>query len=692
MTLPIHLEYLNVAQNGLVFTSPSVTGILQDGDGHGSAVNQAVGYNSFFYNIASLSTWQEYTPIVNFITGQGSLLGTVTLVGQRSATITGTANVFATPNNPSAFITGQGSLSAFAGTISGISSIISGQGSLRQTTTIPFVQKYGCILQVEKYATTNYGTSMTVPASINSSYTTNINVTEDYLLPTSSITASGNIFQPTIIVNGAYVAQNAATDPGGDISATSLYINIQNAGLTNISACDLEGYSFTLDYNGGSFNIISSKTMGNLGDVIDLYGFKGTITTTGQTISNSQAGFVHRGIFGQPKLNRFFEYISNSITTLTPLTTNPAFFNTLVQNWQSASSIARAIAGIAGINFQWLIFDVPVSDFRIEATMSALDALSSMAQRAGGQLRWNGDNSYIVCYPDYFFGYWNPPSCTLVNSDGLSNENYLDMTTGLYGTNPGVLVSYTPKFNAGIKTLPVPTNPSNPQVQQVAKIKTNMTTDDPPLIYDLPFDYDQVFIQILVSPTGDTGGTNSVSINNFVTTDPGQWFEYSFASLASDFVFVSNVGGAYIPQVKVDSRVFPSPNSSVENGNFVMTIACTRKNLPSSPASVAQQAAAAGLSQDHYRFIKTYSGTFSTVFFGSIPVPGMWASATVPNVRLSIPNNSGGYDIKTIGDVTVQGIIESVNFSFPGFITVTVAQYKRLYYSEVPYINYGNQL
>lgn len=557
---------------------------------------------------------------------------------------------------------------------------LSGSGDLSGVIAdFPFSIYYSNILEITEY--------YSIDASVN------LNVIDNYLIPTTNVTAPGNVFEPTIILDGNYLIQNPATDPGGDISQTSLYINIKNAGLTNISACDLEGYSFTLDYSGGNFSIVSSKKMGNLGDVIDLYSFKGTITTTGQSLSNSQAGFTHKGIFGTPKLNRFFQYLMSSNTTMLPLLTNPSFLQTVSDNWQTASQVAQGIASIAGVQLQWLTFDTAVSDFRIEANMTALDAMASMASRVGAQLRWNGQDKYIVAYPDQFFGYWTPPSCSLINSDGLNNENYLDLTTGLYGLNQAILPSYSGTFNSGTKSVGNVTTPTGnfPQVQQVAKVKQKLEIEDPPLIFDLPFDYDKVYIQILVGSNGDTSGTNQVSIHNFITRDPKEFFEFDVLGFANEYVFYTSVGGAYIPQVKVDSKLFPTVNSSIDNGNFVLTIACTRRSLtPTTNVNDTQQQAAQGMSQEKYRFIKVYSGSFSCVFFGSIPIPGMWASALIPNVRLNIPNNFGGYDTVVIGDVLVEGIIESVTFNFPGFITVNVAQYKRLLYNQIPFINYGN--
>lgn len=58
------------------------------------------------------------------------------------------------------------------------------------------------------------------------------------------------------------------------------------------------------------------------------------------------------------------------------------------------------------------------------------------------------------------------------------------------------------------------------------------------------------------------------------------------------------------------------------------------------------------------RYIKTYTGTFSCYFYGTIPLPGMWGSATY------------------CGE-TIEGIIESVSLS-NNILTVQVAQYFKI--------------
>jgi hypothetical protein len=189
------------------------------------------------------------------------------------------------------------------------------------------------------------------------------------------------------------------------------------------------------------------------------------------------------------------------------------------------------------------------------------------------------------------------------------------------------------------------------------------------LVYDLPQDYDEVFVQILIPPGRSIGGASQVTgINNYVTNDTQKWFTYGTATLEggtigtnTEFIFKTDVGGTLIPQVKIDWRVFPN-NESVQNGNFVMTLACTRKGLNVGDALDKKKNDAReilGQQQDAYRYIKTFSGRLNCIFFGAIPMPGMCIDYTLEGVR-------------------VYGVIEQVQFTYPGFITIDVARYARL--------------
>ncbi len=240
-----------------------------------------------------------------------------------------------------------------------------------------------------------------------------------------------------------------------------------------------------------------------------------------------------------------------------------------------------------------------------------------------------------------------------------------------------------------------------------------MTSDDPPVIADLPFNYDKVYIQILLPEGASTGGANLVSLNNFMTNDASQWFEFDTAALTGQvgnntgYIFNAYIGETYIPELKIDYKVFPAVNDSVDNGHFV-SLACSTKSLESvfdQSQQDIQNKLQNNLSSsfEPFKFIKTYTGTFTCQFFGSIPMPGMWGRAVIPGggtVRtidavtgdpvitvvpstLEVPIVRDGVLIPANpGDMVVEGVIESVQFSYPGTVTVTVVQYAKINYSS----------
>lgn len=583
------------------------------------------------------------------------------------------------------------------------------------------------VKDIDKTYTSNLG----VFADINSTVTTDIAVIENYLQPVSNISNPSNPFKPTVVRNGSYLVSNVETNPPNGTSGTSLYINVLNAGLTTISACDLENYNFTLDYGGGSWSMTSTTAMGSLGSIVSIFGLKGTITEAGTVISNSTAGFIYSGIFGNPLLNKQFQYMALSNEILATLVTNASYTRADSTKWISGRSVTAIVATITGISIAWQIPDVPISDFRLENTMTALGAISSVAERAGGQLRWNGNNSYQIAYPDQAYGLWEVPDCSLLLPEGIKQSCFFDLETGgaggtftsVIGNSGGAglqnIISTPSIIDPTTRTLPTTdvgtgsgtSNPADqgtaPQVQQVAKTTKKLTEDDPPLIYDLPYDYDKIYIQILVPANGSTAGTNAVSNRNFITKNPQEFFEYDVSGFGQFFIFTTNIGGVLQPQVLINHQVFASGNDSIDGGNFVLTMACTRKsispklnanNTPNQDkkqledlAKKQEEESKAKLrdiltqTETRIKFVKLCSFSISSVFFGSIPVPGMIGKVTVPGVVLRLPDGS----TKTIGDVVVEGIIESVSFSYPGNISVQLSTYRRINYYEVRFIEYG---
>lgn len=501
--------------------------------------------------------------------------------------------------------------------------------------------------------------------------TTNIVVTPNNLVAVTNASSVSNPFTPTIIVNGVTTVTNPATNPSPTyVDSSTNYVNFGNPGISGTSYCDLNGANFNLDYSGGSFIVTSnnpwlgSTYQANLGKQVEILGFTGTIVDWGRTVSTTEKFYTTSGIFGTPTLNKQFNIITYQSSQYFQFLTNQSnLYSVPPQNsFTTVGGMARAVADLCGISLSFIVPDAPYHDSLSQSGLTGLEALNSLASLVGATLRWNGNNHYTICYPDYYAGLWEVPYEDLIDASGISYEYHLDLGLGVSGA--GVMdLPVNTQFDPSAKDISGQSGISAPQVQQVGKIGKLLTSDDPPVVFDLPQNYDKVYIQILISPGQGTGGANQLGIQNFVTTDPGQWFEFSDTGFSNFYIFQSNVGGYFIPQCKIDHRLMPQ-NDAVQNDNFVLSVAVTTKSLDSSYDSAFKDAQLAyrdlqARIQANIRFIQVYTGTINCNFFGSIPLPGMWGKATY------------------CGE-TVEGIIESVSFSAPNRLSIRVAQYKRI--------------
>jgi hypothetical protein len=110
------------------------------------------------------------------------------------------------------------------------------------------------------------------------------------------------------------------------------------------------------------------------------------------------------------------------------------------------------------------------------------------------------------------------------------------------------------------------------------RVTEKLTEQDPPIIVQLPLDYDEVLLQILVPEGKSLEGENSLGLQNFVTNKPGSAFKFNDIAYANAYIFSTEVGGAHIPQLKLDHRLFPD-NESVNEGNFILTVLVSRKSV-----------------------------------------------------------------------------------------------------------------
>jgi hypothetical protein len=534
---------------------------------------------------------------------------------------------------------------------------------------IPVTEEWGVRVAIEQAEDFYYGTNVRISEAHKDLYGTEIDVQSYNPISVVNATAIDNPFQGSLAVQGTTIYAFPGNPLPSDTSKSNVYFTYRSAGLTGISLCNLYNYGFTLDYGGGHWEATSNIPLGTgpfssppqavittLGQKVQMFGLNATITEAGRVRNNSADGYHAAGIFGNPLLNKQLNLVLFGNNVFQPLMLSPTYRPPSSYVYATVKAAAMALFQKIGANASWSIGDAPYNSTLQEAGQTVGDALNSLASRLGGVIMWDGNNTYRVSYPDVFQGTWNVPDCHVIAAGGLDYTNYEDLETGM------LFSSSLPMFFSGVSAVPTGPNASSmaggtqPFITQIGKVSKKLTSDDPPVIFDLPQDYDKVYIQILVGTTGDTGGSIPIDIVNYVTKDPTQWFEFDVASLGSSYIFKTEIGGTLIPQVKVDQGVMPQPNSSIDNNNFTLSLACSRKNLGKASTAIPADLAA---QQNTYRFFKKQSGRINCMFFGSIPLPGMFATAT-------------------LGNLTVRGIIQSVQFSSPGFLTVDVASFSRL--------------
>lgn len=493
----------------------------------------------------------------------------------------------------------------------------------------------------------------------------------------ATATGGSNPFNSTVAIGGTTII-----GPTAPVAAKTVFVSIPNTGISTVpSWANLYQFGASWDYGGGSFSIASTVPVGNNGQNIQIFGFNGVITrgggADGKEYSSSLKGYKASGIFGNARLNQQINLLVGGTALGAPVVLNPSLLQASQTSWLTAKTISSIVANRCGVAVHWAAQDTSVKDFSLEPGMKGIDVISSMAQRVGATLRWFGNDNYYVAYPNTTVGSFVVPNQALIAQGGISLEPILDLDTGVSGqVNQGMYVisrafttSSTPGGTAGVPLPSAGTN--NPTVTQVAKVSKLLTDDDPALIFDLPFDYDQVYIQILIAPGQSTGGSNGLGIQNFVTTNPQQVFSFSDVGFANPYIFNTLVGNAYIPQVKVDAALMPD-NDAVQAGNFILTVFCTRRGLEGAYEAAQQEAQnnADAVQSRNPQFIKTFQGKINCLFYGVIPLPGMFGSATVD-------------------DFTVSGIIENVTFSPPGLLSLDIARYAKINFVQ-PLNQIGN--
>ena len=518
-----------------------------------------------------------------------------------------------------------------------------------------------------------------VTATFDSSITANLEIVPNSLAAVTNPSSLSNPFLPTVISGGVTYLTNACTAPPPSYTITpqTYYVQYLNSGIGNTTFCDMTNSNLTIDYLGGNFSISSQNPLGvdgtyqgNLSKQVTAYGLQGTITDWGQAVSSNQFTYVTDGIFGPPLMNKQFTVITSGnsrfLTLINDYSSPGLQISGLVEITGSTpgriisiKGVAQAIAQAAGATLSWLITDGVYTNVFNQTGVTALEALGTLASQMGGQLRWDGGNHYTVAYPNYYTGTWTVPASSLLTASGISYKYHQDLAYGINGA--GVLGIPTNLLFGGTPTIPsTDQTVAQEAIQKVATVTKAFTSSDPALIIDLANDVASAKIQILV-PVGQNSG------GQYVTDDPTVWYDLGSPGISNPYVKINKVGNAYVNQLVVDYTLFPNL-AAINNGNFVMSLGVTKNSLSAQFSTTQaeldlQRAELQAKIAANIRFIKTYTGSISCYFFGSLPLPGMWASATYCGV-------------------TVQGIVESVNISGTGIVTINVAQYFRINFND----------
>ena len=536
----------------------------------------------------------------------------------------------------------------------------------------------------------SYSTKLSIPVFEEENSTVNVNITSTYLSPVTTISAmssgslpspvafvtgynvtiftnpisvTSNPFSPTVIMGGSIFATNPSTAPPPDYTITSdtYFIQWLNASIGSVNSCDLLNFDLQFDRLGGtfSFSTISNPNIAN-GSTINLFGFNGTVTGSGPIYTNNQVGYLTRGIFGNRDMNKQLNLLAAGNQVMFAYLTNSLLSTKQIDTLGNFKGAGLAIAHLAGCNLNWNMpgGDIPLVDFTVQEGETAISALGSMAAQFGGSLFWDGGVNYRISPPNQSIGLWEVPDKYLLTGSGISATTLSDISIGTYG--PGFYsVPIVTFFDPRIYGLPETTATDLfPRIQKINNTTKLFTAQDPKWITPLPMDTEEVFLQILTTDTENP--------SKMVTADMGNWFSIGTPRINNSnsrvqYVNTGGANGTLKLQAEIPYTDFPQEVSAVSNNNFVMSIGVSRV----SQQDLFEEAVEARNNQvrnmlakliGSFRYVKSYEGQISSYFFGSIPLPGMYGKATACGQ-------------------TVEGIIESVSFTYPGIITVNVAQY-----------------
>lgn len=524
---------------------------------------------------------------------------------------------------------------------------------------------FSCMLQVQKYKEFSPSTVIQVQADRELMFSQDLVITPNNLSVVTNATAATNPTTPTLISNGELIYSLHGTVPDAEQIARAIcYVKFNcNSLIGDVSADDTFKWNMSIQNGGGTWQASTNIDAGDFGEEIELFGFTGTVTKKGFDYPNDP--YIAGGIFGNRKLNKELSFLTYNNPYYLENLMNQNLGRPPLRKYKTHGDAARLITSLTESTLSWLVQDFPLANFSAQGSQTALSALSSLVEGVGGVLRWNGGNHYTAAYPDYSLGLWEVPECCLIT--GLAKECNLDLNTGYY--SPGVyLVPQLSQFDAGTHknnfndaTVESPNGTSgSKQILEFYRTTTMKVQNESPVEYvDLPYDFEDVYIQIV---------TSSDFQGRFVTSTPNRWFLLQ-TGFAGQYINNVDVAGVLKPVVRIDASLFPQENKDLLDSpqKWYLKVGCTVKKTDFGSGmkeDEIDEKSTLGRTVMRYKFVPTCTGTISSAFFGSIPLPGMTCRATPLNGK------------------TIEGIIESVNFSNPGIVTVNVVQWSRLGFQQ----------
>lgn len=482
----------------------------------------------------------------------------------------------------------------------------------------------------------------------------NITVLEYDMADVVSLTSPSNPFAPTVIINGGTVVSNPSTLPPV-IPSNYNGIRIADPGLGNESICNLFQYSVNLTLGGGTFSFLSKNQIGQIGQVLSIFGIQGVITKEGPHVSASGVGRICSGIFGNRAMNQQLLLVMDQ-TNVSGLVPNIILQQPPSIEWSTLSAAALDIARASGVGVQWAAKDAPLTDMFAQTGMKVIDAIRSLASRVNAIVVYNGKGGYVVTDPTHGYGpTFTLPECNLVGLGGFEVASLLDMDNQIlvFPIEPangstvqlGQIASRDLSKSA---TQIFSTTPA--KVERIGEARTVIQTGQPDSRFPLPGAYDQVVCHVVVTDESLVGG--------IVTTDPNQWFG---PSVGSPLTIETDPSGKQ--NVVLTSADFPSQIANADPNSFTFEIGYTRNTAAMDTAydnafqeRLQQQRMLVEAQQQSIVFFRAYEGSLNTAFFGQIPQPGNPASISY-------------------NGASINGMVESVSISYPGNIAIQIGSY-----------------